>query len=290
MAYTLIRECKLVLVYNGVGYHLDALSDFQFSQTFSRKSSLRKTLHSKVARPLSISNSKNPASFSMRVLATDSYVEGVFLEIVGMQFDGNKSFSYPYMLNVLANNCEMFIISENEIYKIENSMINNVDTSLALNSALGFDISITASDILKVTDAPSTTKVQGSPVTPSPIFFYINDELINNVINASISIQQVINWRADKGLHDIGSIYTPRVGMLTEMSLTASVTTHLNSKITIQDDPFVANVKIQQSSIIYDLQNVLINKRLTPEDVFQESFDIALTEESDNVVVEYGGL
>jgi hypothetical protein len=292
MSYTLIRECAIILIYKGIGYRLDALSDFEFSQTFSRNSSLRKTLHSKIARPNTLANAKNAASFSMSVLATDTYVEGVFFEIAGWKPLGKNVYEYPETLTRSPESCDIFIVGKNQLFKVSNAYIENVDVAMGVSSPLRFEVSFTASDISPVTTVPLTSglQVQGDPLLPSPVQFMLNNTLINHIVNAGISSQQVVTWRNERGLHDIGSIYAPRSGILTEASLTASITTHLNKKIKTPDVPFLANVRLQQSGLLYDLRSVQLAKRVTPEDVFQESFDLALTESSNKLVVEYGGL
>lgn len=292
MSYTLIRECAVVLIYKGTGYRFDALSDFEFSQTFSRNSSLRKTLHSKVAKPNTLANAKNAASFSMSVLATDTYIEGVFFEIAGWKPLGRNVYEYPDILNISPESCEIYIVGKNETFKVSNAYIENVDVAMGLTNPLKFEVSFTASEIIPVTTLPLSSGLltQGDPLVPGPIQFMLNNTLVNHIVNAGISAQQVISWRNERGLHTIGSIYVPKRGVLTEASLTASITTHLNKKIKTPDKPFLANVRLQQSGLLYDLRSVQLAKRITPEDVFQEAFDLALTEASNKIVVEYGGL
>lgn len=292
MSYTLIRECEVVLIYKGVGYRFDALSDFQFSQTFSRNSSYRKTLHSKVSRPLTLATSRNPASFSMSVLATDTYIEGVFFELMGMRTPGKNIFRFPESLPVSPELCEVYIINKNQIFKLDKAFIQNVDTPLTLGSVLKFDVSFAGSSITRVRSLPlaSGTLSQGNPLQPSPIQFILNNTAINHIINSGISIQQTTSWRQDKTIHNIGTIHEVTTPILKETSITASITTHLNKRVRTPDEPFRANVRLQQSGLFFDLRNILLIKRFNPEDIFQEVFDLSITEGSEHLVVEYGGL
>ncbi len=291
MSYTLIRECEIVLFYNGIGYHFDALSNFQFSQTFSRNTVSRKTLHSRNPNPHVVMGARPAGSFSMTVLATDTYSEGVFFELAGMVSDG-RSFTYPTSLEKLAKKCEIYIINKNNTFRVSNAHIQNVDVGFSISSPLSFDVTFTGGSIDRVQDLAlgSGLITQGEPLRPGPVQLYMQNRLYNNVISVATSLQQEISWREDRGMHDIGKLYVPKVAALTNMSLSTTVTTHLTSNISTPDEPFLGNVKINRSTLSYDLRNVLISKRFTTEDAFQEAFDIIPTSETQRVVVEYGGL
>ena len=292
MSYTLIRDCVVVVFYKGKGYRFDALSNFQFSQTFSRSSTPRKTLHSKVGKPLTLSNTRNPGSFNMRILATNSYIEEVFFEIAGWDRLGPYRFRYPTSLNVSPEFCDIFVMHEENVFKLTSCAIQSMDMSLSIDSSLGFNIAFTFSTLERVRDTPLSSGIltQGTAVKPTPLQYYMGNRLYNNVLNVGLSLQQQIQWRNDRSLHDIGSIYSSSRATIAEASFTTSVTTHLTKKINTKDEPVLSDIRIQKSGLGFSLDNVLVIKRITPEDIFQESFDVALTETTKDVIVDYGGL
>lgn len=292
MSYTLIRECTIVLYYKGKGYRFDSLSNFSFSQTFSRTNTPRQTLHSKTAKPLTIANSRSPASFSATVLATNTYSERVFFELVGMEPQSVTDFVYPDSIDIQPEECEIYVVNDSVIFRLDKAHIQNVDILFALDSPLALNVAFTAASLDRVRTLPLGSGLieQGDPLKPSSIQLYMNNRLVSNVVNAGTTIQQTVNWRNDQSLHDIGKIYDNRVATLSNMSFTATITTYLTKNIQTPDEPFLTNVRIAQSGVLYDMRNVLAIKRFTPEDIFQESFDIALTEDTERVVVEYGGL
>lgn len=292
MSYTLIRECTVVLFYNGKGYRFDALSNFQFSQTFSRDTVSRKTLHSRQPNPVATVGTKPPGTYSMTVLATDTYSESVLFELAGLETTAGLHFAFPKALQREPNRCDIFVINENNTFHIKDAYLQNVDVLFSIEAPLSFEVAFTASDISRSTQLPLASGLipQGNPVKPSPVQMYMGNRLYSNIVNAATSFQQVVEWRRDRGIHDMGQIYRSRVATLTDASFTASLTTHLNKDIITPDEPFMTDLRLSQSSLIYELRNVLAVKRFTPEDVFQESFDISLTNETESVIVEYGGL
>lgn len=292
MSYTLIRDCVVLLYYKDRGYRFDALSDFQFSQTFSRNTIQRKTLFSKVAKPVTLANTRNPGSFSMTVLATNTFNEGVFFELAGMTTPGTGRYTFPDKLAVSPEFCELFVLHENNIFRMSRAALQSIDVSLTLNSSLGFSVAFTGGELERVRSLPLASGVleQGAPIKPSPIQFYMQNRLFSNIINAGLNIQQQINWRNDRSLHDIGRIYSNTKAVLTEANLTTAITTHLNNRVKTSDEPFISDIAIQKSNFRLSMENCLVIKRFTPEDIFQESFDIALTEQTDKIFVDYGGL
>lgn len=291
MSYTLLRECSIVLLYKGKGYLFDALSDVDFSQTYNRQTDTRKTLHSKNARPNTIVSSKNTATVNMSVVCTDSCTESVFLELIGMEQVIDGRFIIPKTLAVQPEICEIYAVTQYDTFKISPAVIESLDIKLSKGAVNSFGISMTAGNIERIKEAPSFGVLlnQGNPVSPTPIQFQYNNKPNDSITGAGISITQSIDWRNDRTLHDIGKIYFNTQPTLTGSSFTVNVTSYLRGDCKTSGDPEIANLGLNQSSIYVGIRNALVTKRISPEQVFLESYDVALTEHTD-VFVEYGGI
>ncbi|QCQ57621.1 minor tail protein [Vibrio phage Achelous] len=291
MSYTLQKECKIVLIYKGTGYLFDALTQFDFNQTFNRSSGSRKTLHSKKAKPYTYANSKNSATFSFGVLGTKSFSEGVLFELAGLTKLHANVYEYGDELGISPEFCDIFIVTKAGTHKVTKAAVQSLEVSLALSEPLAFDVSFTASSIKRVSgiDLSSGLIEQGEPLLPTPIQYRINNILNNSVINAGISLQQSIDWRADRGLHDIGNLYVPKHAVLTDRSYGMNVNTYLNTKYPTPEEAYYANLELYKSGLYLSLGDALVTHRVAPADVFTEAQDVTITDKTNKIIVEYGG-
>lgn len=291
MYYTLQKECTVVLIHKGTGYQFDALTQFDFSQTFNRVSGSRKTLHSKKANPYAFANSKNAASFSFSVLGTNSFIEGVLFELAGLTKLKDNVYSYDDMLGVSPEICDIFVVSTTGVYKFNTAALQSLEVSLALTDPLTFDATFTASEFNKVSgiDLASGLLTQQDLLKPTPIQYKLSNVLYNSVINAGISIQQSIDWRTDRGIHDIGKLYTPKHPILTERTLGINVNTYLTTKHTTPEEAYYSNLELYKSGLQVSIRNGLITHRVAPADVFTEAHDVTITDNTNSILVEYGG-
>jgi hypothetical protein len=293
MAHTFLRECTILLYFKGRGYRFDAFSNFQFSQTYSTTTTLRKTLHSKNSKPVSITSERNPASFSIEVLATNSYTEGVFYEIVGLDRQGlTNKYVLPTELPISPHFCELYVVNSENSFKVSKAIIQSVDVTFSIDQPLTFNVTFTAADIDRAHSLPLASGLaeQGDPLGVSPTQLLIDNSIHNNVITVGTSFQQGTEWRDDRTLHTIGSIYSPSKATITDFAVSSTITTTLNNENNTSDLPFASNIKIQKAGLLFSIDNARIIKRFTPGQVFQEDFDVSLAEHSNNIFVEYGGL
>lgn len=291
MSYTLQKECIIVLIYKGIGYRFDALTQFDFSQTFNRATGSRKTLHSKKAKPYTFANSKNAASFSFGVLGTKSFSEGVLFEIAGLTKLRPNVYSYDDILGVSPEMCDIFIVTKQGTHKVKKAAMQSLEVSLALSDPITFDVSFTASNIEKVPgiDLSAGLLEQGEPLKPTPIQYKLNNVLYNSVINAGISLQQSIDWRTSRGLHDTGKLYVPKKAILTDRSYGMNINTYLNSKHPTPEEAYYTNLDIYKSGLCFSMRDALVTHRVAPADVFTEAHDVTITDQTNNIIVEYGG-
>lgn len=291
MSYTLLRDCSVLIAYKGTGYQFDALSELSFGQTLARTTNTRKTLHSKRAKANTIIPSKNAANISMDVVCTDTFIESIFFDMLGMEYKGHYKYRYQNTNEVTPRTCEIYIVSKYDVYKLAPAVLETLDLPLSISSAGTISVSFTCGNMDLVQTVPllAGLELQGNPIPPTPIQFKYNNTLNNSIVNAGISFKQDVTWRNDRGLHDIGTLYHYSKPILNDTSVTATITTHLRNAKRQTHEPEMALVELYQSGVYFLFKNALVTKRITTEDIFMEGYDVALTEQTD-VFVEYGGL
>lgn len=292
MAYTLQRECAVVLVYNGIGYLFDALSQFDFSQRYNKTSGSRKTLHSKKANPYVHANSKSTASFSCSILCTDSFSEGVLFELAGLTKLKSGLYKYEDELSIEPKVCDIFIVSKTATHKLTKAAVESLEVSMNKADALMISTSFTASNLERVSgiDISSGLVEQGEPLLPTPVQYQYKNRPNKHIINAGVSIQQSIDWRNDRSLHDFNTLYVPTKAVLTDRSFGINVTSYINSNIEISDKPEYADIEIYKSGLSFALKDALVTSRLAVGDVFTCGNDITVTNKTHTAIVEYGGI
>lgn len=291
MSYTLQKECTVVLVYKGRGYHFDALSQFDFNQTFNKVSGSRKTLHSKKANPYMYANSKSAASFSFSVLATDTFSEGVLFELMGLQCLDSHVYAYPEELSINPETCSIYIITKGGSHKLSIAALESLEVAFSIGEALTFNASFTASNLEQVMGYEMSSGLikQGNPLLPTPIQLQLDNLPNKSIINSGISMQQTIDWRDDRSLHTTEEVYVFKEPILTERSVGLNVSTYLRSDYKIKNVPCHFDVEVYKSGLSFFIQNAMVTKRIAPADVFTESYDISVTDQTKKLTVEYGG-
>lgn len=294
MSYSLLRDSRVVIHFNGEWYFFDAISDLTFSQTFDRVTNNRKTLHSKNSRPLALVGSKNTANVSMDILCTNSGAETVFLEMVGMIKVAPSTYSYPAGLGTVPPVCDIYIVNKTSSILFRTAVVESIDIVLDKTSPMSFNIAFSASDMVDGVFLPNigAHHKQGSPLKLSPIYYKVGGTVMNGIVSAGINIQQTVSWRKDKGIHDIGNLYTYSVPILEDLTFGMTAACYHEAdgdKAYVDTDPIYTSILLSKSGFNINLQPVLFTKRLTAGTVYMGNHDITITEQTQIATVEYGG-
>lgn len=291
MSYSFLRKCKIVLYYNNEGYLFDTLSNINLSQTFARQEYSRKTLHNKKSSRAVFSNVKNTLNYSFDILCTDTYSESVLLTLAGLDRRSDFKFEVPNNLEIAPKLFDIYIISEYNVYRLKDCCLESIDLPISAKTASSMSINISGSSMDEVYNLPSFEDAndQGNPLPLSPIQATINNTYVPSIINAGINIQQTCRWFNEKTLHEIGKISKPSRPVIEAFDFTITLNSYKRGDFKTPDEPFHADLRLEKAGIYFYLENALFNKRITPEEVFQESYDIIITDKT-KTLVEYGGI
>jgi len=288
MAVQLLRNARVVLIHEGIGYSMNALSSFSTDTSYSEISGKRKTLFSRTAKKYSIVNRQNTTSFSMDVLLTDSSLEKVFFELAGLEDRGNGLY-LPTSIHLTPKLFSIYIINTDNTIELTPCYLESIDIALTKESVLSASISISAARREIVKSVPVVREyMQGNPRPVTPILLSIGGITYNNVTSIGISVQQECSWRDDKSYFaPSGSIYSPTKAYTSDLIISYTVIMNLdtnNQKIL----PDFDNVVISKGGFSTTIDNARIIPRITPSQVYTNSLDISPVEDSGNVYFTFG--
>ena len=198
-SYNFTKEAEVFVVFNGNKHKLD-ISSISFSQTFTQDSYEVKTLHNqKNLFAGSIINKANPANFEFTFPALkDSDFTTIFNLLVNYSGFTNKLDTF-----------DLYISTKLDVFKIETAVITNGSFVIEKSRPLSLTVSGEASKLSHFGVVGSVT-IPGSLQSRSSTLRYImnpavsvtlNSETLPNVVNATLELQNNIEWNPYTTVH-----------------------------------------------------------------------------------------
>lgn len=295
MFYSLMRESKIVVEYDGRGYHFDALSNYDVRTSYEEFKTLRRTVHRRTNYADSIINAQTPSSISLAVNFSNTLTEANFFEWLGFDRKGNT-----FLLPLYSNNIEpimfnIYIVNkDNNCVYFENCYVSTVDFSLDKNIPI-LNIGIESGKFSEVsTYREAASIIQGEVMSYSPVIASTNGSILPGLISASLSFQQQCSWREDKSVFDINKIYNNKRAYVNEMNASATISLYYLKRFAgdmvynIEPETDVP-LNIRNNNISIDFPSARITKRLDFSDVYRIEWDIIPTASSDPVRIDFFG-
>lgn len=295
MFYSLMRESKIVIEYDGRGYHFDALSNYDASTSFQEFKTLRRTIHNRTNYADSIINAQDPSSISLAINFSTTLIESNFFDWMGFTREGNSLFLPRNTPNIEPIMFNMYIINHNNscIY-FENCYVSTVDFSLDKGIPI-LNVGIESGKFSEVsTFRDGYTITQGEVLPYSPPAVYTNSVSLPALISASMSFQQQCSWREDRSIFDINKVYTNKRAYVNEMNASATLAFYYVKRLVgdkfLNLDPETRTpliIKNKYVSVTFPLAR--ISKRLKFSDLYQVEYDVIPTADSDPVEINFFG-
>ena len=198
-SYNFQKEVEVHVVYSGNKHKLD-ISSISFSQTFAQDSFEVKTLHNQ--RNLfagSVINKANPANFEFTFPALkDGDFTTIFNLLVDYQGTTNKLRTF-----------DLYISTKLDVFKVETAVITNGSFVIEKSRPLSLTVSGEASKLSHFGAVGSVT-IPGNAVSRTANLRYImnpavtvtlNSSSIPNVVNATLELQNNIEWNPYTTVH-----------------------------------------------------------------------------------------
>ena len=287
-AYNFLKESNVHLVYGGSRYLLKTTPDVSFSQTFAEDAYEVKTLHdqTKMFQGTSITKA-NPADFSFTVSLTTEKDETIVKSLL-TDYDATEG-------QTRINSFDLYIVSSESTFKLNECVITNGDFNLSKGSALTLTVSGQAQKLERVGNAsyslPGSLVSASSTRTPtlSLIDVEVGGSDVSNIISATLSVQNEIEWTPYETLHSSLSVTNASNAMypsgftLGRRVVSGNIVQYVtsNNSSTVQSFNIDTTVRVKtvvNGSTFLDanLANCMFTKRTDITDVFTQAFDYRL--------------
>ena len=303
--YNFKKNVKVYLVeLNSLGaatnqHSLEIYSDITASQTFDEQGYKRKTLHALTdLHEHAVINNANPANFSFTAPILDISSTPILL-----------SLGSTYSTGTIAN-FDLYIQSDNVIYRIQKAVIESMTFNLERNSILTMSISGTASKLSKYGNVGAVT-IPGTPVslgTKKYARIYtmsvsIAGSVLDSIASVNIDLKNEIQWTPNNTIQEAVSNTTMYPGsyVLQGRTLSGSITQFLTSANvdTISDTSTSAAIILSIFSAAYssstpilqfNLPSTAFTRRMNFEELINRVYDFRLNTNTTTVKPIYKGV
>ena len=287
-SYNFLKESNVHLVYGGSRYLLKTTPNVSFSQTFAEDAYEVKTLHdqTKMFQGTSITKA-NPAEFSFSISLTTEKDETIVKALL-TDYDATEG-------QTRVNTFDLYIVTGESTFKLDECVITNGDFNLSKGSALTLNVSGQAIKLERVGDEnyslPSSLASASSTRTPTTniIDVSVGGTSVSNIISATLSVQNDIEWTPYETLHNSLSVTNASNAMypsgftLGRRVVSGNIIQYItdNNSSTVQSfntDTAVRIKTLVNGSTFLDanLANCMFTKRMDQNEVFTQTFDYRL--------------
>ena len=286
MSYSFLRESKLYIVYGGNKYRIYTSTSIAFNQTFAEDSYSVKTLHdqSKMFEGVSITKAQ-PASFNFDVPLTVEKDESIVIDLLGDVTDGQlKSF-------------DIYIQTNSSTFKLENAIISSANFDFGYENQFTAQLEGQGTKLSRVGDEsysiPGSAQSESSTRTPVQVYPVITADSLdmNNIISATLQLQNNINWTPFTNLHNSLSVTSSSNAMfpsdytLGTRIISGEIRQYQTDNNNTQFDDFSTNtnltikaIKVGEASNATPFFQIQLNPikytaRLDPAEVYTQSYD-----------------
>ena len=286
MSYSFLRESKLYIVYSGTRYRIYTSSAISLDQTFAEDSYSVKTLHdqSKMFEGVSITKAQ-PASFNFDVPLTIEKDESIVIDLLGDVTDGQlKSF-------------DIYVQTNSSTFKLENAIISSANFDFGYENQFTAQLEGQGTKLSRVGDEsysiPGSAQSESSTRTPVQVYPVITADSLdmNNIISATLQLQNNINWTPFTNLHNSLSVTSSSNAMfpsdytLGTRIISGEIRQYQTDNNNTQFDDFSTNtnltikaIKVGEASNATPFFQIQLNPikytaRLDPAEVYTQSYD-----------------
>ena len=293
--YNFRRESSVFIVHGGSRYAINTTPEVSISQTFAEASYPVKTLHdqTKMFKGTTITKA-NPANFSFSVYLTEEKDETIVKSLL-TEYDTSSG-------EQLIKTFDLYIVSTESTFKVENCHIKDGDFVLESGSPLTLKVSGQGEKLTRAGD--STFTVPGTVVSPSstytPTTAVLDVEVggtdVPNLVNATLSVQNNTNFKGYETLQNSLSVTNTTNAMypsgffLENRVVAGNITQFLTSSNSSTSTDFSTNSNITLKTLLDGgtffqaaLTGCMFTKRVQVGEAFQSTFDFRLVSSPTNL-------
>tara|TARA_B100000214_G_scaffold131728_1_gene93639 strand:+ start:1292 stop:2200 length:909 start_codon:yes stop_codon:yes gene_type:complete len=203
--YNFLKESSVFIVHGGSRYRIYTTPEVSISQTFAEDSYTVKTLHdqTKMFEGTTITKA-NPANFSFGVYLTEEKDETIVKSLL-TEYDTSSG-------EQLLKTFDLYIVSTESAFKIENCHIKTGDFLLNVERPLTLNVSGQGEKLTRVGDSTYTVpgSVVSSSATYTPTTPVLDVEIggtdVPNLVNTTLSVQNNTDFKKHETLQNSLSV------------------------------------------------------------------------------------
>lgn len=229
MAYNYKKNTKIYLVRNGLRYEMEVYPDISFSQTFAETSVPTKTLHNQLNFFENAALSQaSPANFNFTVpVLSNTTLRILYTLLVSHEIrEGTPSLLY----------CDVYFSSDEQIYKLENAVLESGIFQISHNSLLTLSVAGTASKLSEfvgtVPGTPQTVPNGTGYTILRGLEVSISSVIQDNIAAVTVELKNNNLWMGYDSIHNIASDYSttayPRNCLLQGRVLSGTIEQYVN--------------------------------------------------------------
>lgn len=298
--YNLKKNVKLYIVDGSNKHNIETYSDVTMSQTFEEQSYKRKTLHAQSDLHEGASITKaNVANFSFTTPIKNATTTPIVLSLGSTYTNGTLG------------TFDVYMESDNLIYKIEKCVIETLTFNIQKESILTVSVSGTGSKISLYSSPSSVQSIPGTPVNEGTTSYIINRGIYTSIAGTelasvaalNIEVNNSVTWTPYNTLHSSlqGNIAYPSGFALEGRRISGSITQFVTSEnigTLVSDTSTNSSLDLRIYDVIgattpvlrFNLPSVVYTKRLGVDDIINRVFDFRLNTNSTTVKPIYKGV
>mgnify|MGYP001179739839 FL=1 len=293
--YNFRRESSVFIVHGGSRYAINTTPEVSISQTFAEDSRTVKTLHdqTKMFDGTTITTA-NPASFSFGVYLTEEKDETIVKSLL-TEYDTSSG-------EQLIKTFDLYIVSTESTFKIENCHIQNGDFQFDIDGPLLLNVSGQGEKLTRAGDSTFTVPgtVVSSSATYTPTTPVLDVEIggtdVPNLVNATLQVQNNTNFKGYTTLQNSLSVTNntnamyPSGFFLENRVVAGNITQFLTSGNSSSFFDFSTNSNITIKTLLNGgtffqaaLTGCMFTKRIQVGEAFQDVIDFRLVSSPANL-------
>ena len=293
--YNFRRESSVFIVHGGSRYAINTTPEVSISQTFAEDSRTVKTLHdqTKMFDGTTITTA-NPASFSFGVYLTEEKDETIVKSLL-TEYDTSSG-------EQLIKTFDLYIVSTESTFKIENCHIQNGDFQFDIQGPLLLNVSGQGEKLTRAGDSTFTVPgtVVSSSATYTPTTPVLDVEIggtdVPNLVNATLQVQNNTNFKGYTTLQNSLSVTNntnamyPSGFFLENRVVAGNITQFLTSGNSSSFFDFSTNSNITIKTLLNGgtffqaaLTGCMFTKRIQVGEAFQDVIDFRLVSSPANL-------
>lgn len=270
---------------------MKALSSFSGETSLTETTDRRKTLFANAPKQMSVTNRINPSSISLTVYMTEDFTERVFFHMLGLNNHPSGMIA-PTTLEQTPRMGSIYLFNTDSTAYAERCFVETIDINMEKGTPIAMTVTLSAASIKTLKEEPviSINSEQGVVLPPTHVDFVLGSDSLSNITSATLSFQQIAEWRDNKTLFTLGSpdIYEDTIASVQDMLISATVVTNYVTECSQENRVTDQNIYLAKSGFQFYIENARVIHNTSLESIYKNRLDVSLSEQTGDTYIYFG--